>query len=252
LARRILDAVPGTPSVTDSRTPTASFRPRHPAALLGFTLLVAAGITLTRAPAVLALAAALFAIAALRAEGRRLRGELPLLGLAAVLFLAHALLARFEPAAVTAAALLALRLLALVYLTRWAVRAFLPAAARWLLSLPMPPRPRALALAAASARLSASLLPLAAREAEAQTLALRARGIRPGGGVAGRARFVAAWLLPFLGTMLRVGDALADALHARGYAAGAPRGTARFRWSPLDAAVLAGGLLAAGALLRGF
>jgi energy-coupling factor transporter transmembrane protein EcfT len=238
--------------VIDSQPERASIRPRHPAALLGFTLLVAAGISLARAPIALGMAVAVLAFMALRVERRRLRDELPLGGLAAVLFLAHALLARFEPAATMMAALRALRLLALVYLTRWASRAFLPAAARWLLSLPLPSRPRVLHMAAESARLSAAILPLAAREAESQTLALRARGIRSGGGVAGRARFVAAWLLPFLGTMLRVGDSLADALHARGYVAGAPRAAAvPLRWSIPDAFVMAGGLLAAGVLVRG-
>jgi len=244
--------VPGSPSAIDNSTSVASARPRHPAALLAFSLFAAAGITLARAPFVLAATTILFAAMALRAEGRRVRDELPLVGLAGVLFLAHALLARFQPEAVGVAALLALRLLALVYLTRWAARTFLSAAARWLLGLPLPSRPRALGMAAESARLSAAILPLAAREAEAQTLALRARGIRTGGGVGGRARFVAAWLLPFLGTMLRVGDALADALHARGYRAGAPRAAATPpRWAVSDVVLMAGGLLAAGALIRG-
>jgi energy-coupling factor transporter transmembrane protein EcfT len=244
--------VPGSPSLNRPTNRHAPPRPRHPAALLAFTLAAAAGITFARAPVVLAHTALAVAAGARPADGRPWRGELGFLGLATVLFAAHALLARFEPVAVRAAVLLALRLLALVYLTRWAVRTYLPGAARWLLALRLPARPRALALAAESARLSAALLPIAAREAEAQTLALRARGIRPRGGVRGRARFVAAWLLPFLGTMIRVGDSLADALHARGYVAGAPRrGAAVASWSPLDATLVIGGLALAGVLLRG-
>jgi energy-coupling factor transporter transmembrane protein EcfT len=244
--------VPGSPQWNDPNPIVASSRPRHPAAWLAFALLAAAGISFSRAPIVLALAAAVFAWLALRAEGRRWRHEAGLLGLAAILFGAHALLARFEAGALLAAALLALRLLALVYLTRWAARSFLPGAARWLLGLRLPSRPRPLGLAFESARLSAAILPLAAREAEAQTLALRARGIRPRGGFVGRARFLAAWLLPFLGTMLRVGDSLADALHARGYVPGARRATAGLpAWSFLDSGVVLGGLLVAGVLLRG-
>ena len=244
--------MPGAPSAIDSKTGRAPARPRHPVALLLFTLLAAAGITLAGAPIVLAATVVGFAALALRAEGRPVREEVPLAGLAGVLFLAHALLARFQPDAVGVAALLALRLLALIYLTRWAARSFLSGAARWMLGLPLPPRPRALRLAAESGRLAAAVLPLAAREAESQTLALRARGIWAAGGVAGRARFVAAWLLPFLGTMLRVGDALADALHARGYVAGAPRAAASPpRWAVRDAAVVIVGALVAGALIRG-
>ncbi|HEY6100260.1 MAG TPA: hypothetical protein VIW03_12565 [Anaeromyxobacter sp.] len=233
-------------------TPARRYPPRHPAGLLAFAALMAAGISLARAPFALAAAAAALAAMSLRVEGKRWRGELPLLGLAAILFAAHAILARFDPAATRVAVLLALRLLALVYLTRWAARAFLPAAARWMLGLRLPSHPRALALGVESARLSAAILPLAAREAEAQTAALRARGIRPGRGVGGRARFTAAWLLPFLGTMLRVGDAYADALHARGYVPGARRQWAeRPAWRAIDGAAVAAGALLAGILIYG-
>ncbi|HET9950347.1 MAG TPA: hypothetical protein VFS09_01000 [Candidatus Eisenbacteria bacterium] len=227
-------------------------RPRHPAAYLTFALAAGAGISFARGPIVLAAVALLFAALALRAEGKRLRHEIPLLGLAAILFLAHALLARFEPGATRGALLLALRLLALVYLTRWSVRAFLPGAAQWLLALPIPSRPRPLLLAFESARIATAMLPLAAREAESQTSALRARGIAPGRGFGGRSRFTAAWLLPFLGTMLRLGDALADALHARGYVAGARRaGLPREPWIAADTLLILAGALLAGGLIRG-
>ena len=245
--------MPGSPERNNPTTHPASARPRHPAALLAFALAAGVGISFARAPILLALTAVAFATLALRAEGKRPRAELPFLGLAAILFLAHAILARFEPHATLAAALLALRLLALVYLTRWAVKTFLPGAAQWLLEQPIPTRPRPLGLAIESARLSAALLPLAAREAEAQTLALRARGIRAGAGITGRARFTAAWLLPFLGTMLRVGDSLADALHARGYTPGKRRaGLARAPWAWADAGVILLGIAIAGVLFRGF
>ena len=244
--------MPGSPERNEPTTHPASARPRHPAALLAFTLAAGVGISFARAPILLALTVIVFAALALRAEGKRPLAELPFLGLAMILFLAHALLARFQPEPTIDAALLALRLLALVYLTRWAVRTFLPGAAQWLLEQPIPARPRALALAVESARLSAALLPLAAKEAEAQTFALRARGIRPGRGFTGRARFTAAWLLPFLGTMLRVGDALADALHARGYTPGKRRvGLARAPWAWADAGVIVLGIAIAGALVRG-
>jgi energy-coupling factor transporter transmembrane protein EcfT len=82
-----------------------------------------------------------------------------------------------------------------------------------------------------------ALLPLALGEAERQHLALRARALRPGRGLGGRARYLAAWLLPYLGTMLRVGDSYGEALHARGYALGAPRrGSASYRWAAPEAA----------------
>ena len=245
--------MPGSPERNDPTSHPASARPRHPAALLAFALAAGAGISFARAPILLALTAIAFAALALRAEGKRPRAELPFLGLAVILFLAHAILARFQPQATIAATLLALRLLALVYLTRWAVKTFLPGAAQWLLEQPIPTRPRPLALAVESARLSTALLPLAAKEAEAQTLALKARGIRTGRGLLGRARFTAAWILPFLGTMLRVGDALADALHARGYTPGKRRaGLARAPWALADAGVIVLGFAIAGALYRGF
>jgi len=248
----ILDAVPGSSTLNDQPTNFAFSRPRHPAAFLLFVLIVGGGMAFARGPIVLAGTAFVFAHLALRAEGRRPRAELPFLGIAVVVFLAHALLGRFEAEATRSAILLALRLLALVYLTRWSVRTFLPGAAQWLLALPIPARPRPLALAFESARISTAMLPLAAREAEQQTLALRARGIRPGGGLGGRARFTAAWLLPFLGTMLRLGDALADALHARGYVPATRRTTlAREPWTLADALLLLVAALLAGGLVRG-
>lgn len=243
--------MPGSPAVNAPNQP-ASIRPRHPAAFLLFALAAGVGLAFARDPIVLGVATLALAWLALRAEGRRPRHEIPFWTLALILFFAHALLGRFEPTALRAAAALALRLLALVYLTRWAVRTFLPGAAHWLLGLPIPRRPRFLLLGVESARLAATLLPLAAREAEAQTLALRARGIRGGRGLGGRARFLAAWLLPFLATMLRLGDSLGDALHARGYVAGARRaGGPRPPWAAPDAALVLGGLVVAGVLIRG-
>ena len=196
----------------------------HPAALLLATLAVGAGLAVTRSWPCLAAAALLLAVLTLRAEGRGLRAEGATLALAAVVFLAHALLSgpSFEAAAAPAAAI-ALRLLALLYLVRWSARAYLGRAARWLLGLTPPRRPRAAVALLESGRLTVSLLPLAMREAEQHATALRARGLRPGRGVAGRARYLTAWFLPFLGTMLRVSDAFADALLARGYAPGAAR-----------------------------
>jgi energy-coupling factor transporter transmembrane protein EcfT len=251
-ARRKLDAVPGSPEPFDPPPPKATLRPRHPAALLTFTLLVSVGIALANAPLALTLLVVAFAALALRAEGKRPRGEVPFLALAAVLFLAHAALGRFHPAPTAGALLLALRLLGLVYVTRWAARSFLPGAAHWLLQWPLPPRPRALALAAESARFAAVLLPMAAREAEGQTTALRARGVRAARGWGGRARFAAAWLLPFLGSMLRVGDAMSDALQARGYRAGARRrGLETPAWGAVDVGLLLLGAALAGVLVRG-
>lgn len=244
--------MPGSPERIDPTPQPATFRPRHPAALLTFTLLVATGIAFARAPVALAILVVAFAGLALRAEGKRPPGELPFLALASILFLAHALFAQFRPAPTVEALLLALRLLGLVYLTRWAARSFLPGAAHWLLQLPLPPRSRALALAAESARFAAVLLPVAVREAEAQTMALRARGVRTGAGLGGRARFTAAWLLPFLGSMLRVGDAMSDALQSRGYRPGTRRrGMARPAFRAADVGVLLLGSLVAGALIRG-
>ena len=243
--------MPGSPAVNAPNQP-APIRPRHPAAFLFFTLAAGVGLAFSRGPIVLAVTTVALACLALRAERRGPRNELPLGLLALILFLAHATLGRFQPEATRAAAVLALRLLALVYLTRWAVRTFLPAAAHWLLGLPVPRRPRFLLDGIESARLAATLLPLAARESEAQTLALRARGIRGGKGVVGRARFLAAWLLPFLATMLRIGDALGDALHARGYVPGARRaGRPRPAWAWADAALVLSGAVVAGVLIRG-
>ena len=248
----MLNAVPGSPTPNHSPPTEAFTRPRHPAAFLAFAFLLGGGIALARGPIALAATALAVAYLALKVEGKRPRNEAPFLGLALILFLAHAILARFEAGATRGAILLALRLLALVYLTRWSARSFLPGAAQWLLTLPIPSRPRPLVLAFESARMSTAMLPLAAREAEFQTLALRARGIRPGRGFGGRARFTAAWLLPFLGTMLRLGDALADALHARGYVP-ATRRTAlpRERWAAADTILVLIGAVAAGVLIRG-
>jgi hypothetical protein len=149
------------------------------------------------------------------------------------------------------ASLIALRLLALLYLLRWAARAFLERAARWLLGVRVPARPGWISLPIESGRHALALVPLGVREAGFQHMALRARGIVPAGGVRGRARYAAAWLLPFLATMLRVGECYADALVARGYRMGAPRRGPRPGWGWPDAAVITGGAASAAWLLRG-
>lgn len=227
-------------------------RPIHPAALLLACALVGLGLALARSPLDLAVAAVLGAVLALRAERRALRAELPLLALAAVVFVAHVLFSgRSFTESWRPAALIALRLLALLYLLRWAARAFLGRAARWLLSLPLPARPRPLLLALESGRHAVALAPLALREAERQQEALRARGLTPSGGATERARYLAAWLVPYLGTMLRLGESYAEALTARGYEMGRRRSdVAAWTWSWIDSGALALGAAAAVWLLR--
>ena len=183
-------------------------------------------MALTRSWIDLAAAAALLCFVAVRAERRRARDEAGLLGLALVVFLAHVVAAgKGFRGALVPAAVIACRLLALLYLLRWAARVALGPIARWLMGQKPPARPRFLLLLAESARLTAGLLPLALREAEQHVTALRGRGIRPGRGLRGLARYLLAWFLPFLGTMLRIGDAYADALTARGYVPGRARRT---------------------------
>jgi len=70
----------------------------------------------------LAAAAALLAFAALRAERRTARSEAPLVGLALIVFLAHVVAAEGIRTALAPAAVVAWRLLALLYLLRWAAR----------------------------------------------------------------------------------------------------------------------------------
>lgn len=244
--------MPGTPRTPDPRTESRAHRPVHPAALLVSCLLAGLALSFTRSPLWLALSAVLLLVIALRAEGRRLQDEAPLFVLTSIVFAAHLFLSgapirdAFRPAAS-----IALRLLALFYLTRWAARSFLPRAARWLFSRPVPRRPRVATLLFESGRMTVALLPLALREAEQQHLALRARGIRPGRGVAGRARFLAAWIVPFLGTMLRVGESYGDALAARGVTVGgARRGGPAFAWGAREAAAITGAALVSAWLLR--
>lgn len=228
-------------------------RPIHPAATLLACILVGLGLSLTHAPIDLAVLAVLGAAFALRAEGRSIRSELPLWALALVVFLAHTFLSG-RPIAVAAlpAALIALRLLALLYLLRWAARAFLGNAARWLLALPLPRRPRVLLLALESGRHAVALVPLALREAGQQHEALRARGFRPPRNATGRARYIAAWLLPYLGTMLRLGECYGEALWARGYAMGERRSSGHgWRWGWIESATIVLGAASAVWLLRG-
>lgn len=245
--------MPGKPSSHVDPRDKQSPRPVHPAALLLACTLVGIGLSLARSPLDLAVAATLGAALALRSEHRGLRAELPLLGLALVVFLAHWLIAgRALAASVRPAALIALRLLALWYLLRWAARAFLGNAARWLLARRLPTRPRALLLALESSRHAVALTPLAVREAERQQEALRARGCNASGGAAERARYITAWLIPYLGTMLRLGESYAEALAARGYVMGRRRSdAARWSWGWIESGALAGGAAAAVWLLRG-
>ncbi len=250
MARRILDTVPGSPR-SDAHSIHRSWSlALHPAALLLSAAVVAAGLAVTRSWPSLALATLLLAALTLRAERRSLRSEIPTLAIAAVVFLAHTFLAggSWRSAAAPAAAI-ALRLLALLYLLRWSARAFLGRAARWMLGLAPPRRPRIAAALLDSGRLTVSLLPLALREAEQHAVALRARGLKPGRRLTGRVRYLIAWFLPFLGTMLRASDAFADALLARGYALGAARRSGlavawgAAEWAALgSAAILAWGI----------
>src|SRR2546428_600122 len=107
---------------------------------------------MTRSWIDLAAAAALLAFLALRPEGKPARNEAPLVGLALLVFLAHVVGAGKEyRSALAPAAVIACRLLALLYLLRWAARAALGSVARWLMGLKPPPRPRSLLLLAASA-----------------------------------------------------------------------------------------------------
>lgn len=240
--------MPGSPrSEEASHDPPESKRPVHPAALLVCCALLGAGVSFARAPLWIGLFAALAMAMALRVEGRPLRGEATLLGLAAIVFAAHLLLGGRPPREAAApSAAIALRLLGLLYLTRWAARSFLPRAARWLFARPGPRGPRPLAVLFESGRMTLALLPVALREAEQQHLAIRARGLGAGRGAGGRARYLAAWLLPFLATMLRVGDAYGDALLARGYAPGAPRRSGlALCFGAVEAAALLGAAVAA-------
>jgi energy-coupling factor transporter transmembrane protein EcfT len=245
--------VPGSPRSDAASDPFQRITRLHPAALLAAAMAVGAGLALARVWWILAAASLAFLLLARRAERRPLRAELPFLGLAAVVLAAHTAAAGAGwREALASAAAIAFRLLALAYLVRWAARAFLGRASRWLLGLTPPRRPRLLTTLVESGRLTMSLLPLALREAEQHALALRARGIRPGRGAAGRARFIAAWFLPFLGTMLRSSDAFADALQTRGYAIGAPRrGGLVLAWGVGEWSLIGGAGLLAWGLARG-
>jgi len=179
------------------------------------------GLAAVRSWIWLAISAGLLGAAALRAERRPPRAEGSVLLLAAIVFLAHALFAsRRDAEGWASAGAIALRLLALLYLLRWAARVALGRVGRWLMGLRAPARPRVLLLLSESARMTAALLPLALREAEQHAAALRARGIRVGRGIRGFARYLLAWFLPFLGTALRISETYADALMARGYRPG--------------------------------
>lgn len=246
--------MPGSPRSDALKSRNDLSRPIHPAALLLACLAVGTGFALTTSLPLLAIAAFAGCAIALRVEGKTLRQELPLLLLAAIVFAAHTLLAG-KPIleAARPAGLIAVRLLALLYLLRWAARAFLGDAARWLASMPVPAKPRFLLLAAESGRHALALTPRAIREAELQHVALRARGFRAGNGARGRARYVAAWMLPFLGTMLRLGESYGEALEARGYVLGRARKSGlTLRWGVAEVLVLATGGLILALLLHGF
>jgi len=227
-------------------------RALHPAAGLFAVLAIGVGLSFTASPIALATGAVLLGVLTLRRERRGARAEAPFLLLALIVFAAHLLFSGHPlREALLPAGIIALRLLALVYLARWAARAVLPGAARWLFGRGGIARPRPLALLVESGRMTLALLPLAIAESERQHLALRARAIRPGRGLAGRARYLAAWLLPYLGTMLRVGDAYAEALQARGHTLGARRrGAATYAWGVLEMGGTLLALAAAAWLLR--
>jgi len=83
-----------------------------------------------------------------------------------ILILAHVATGRQGlPHAIAPAAVIAWRLLALLYLLRWP-RASRSAHARWLMVAKAPARPRVLLLLVESARLTAGLLPVAVARAE--------------------------------------------------------------------------------------
>ncbi len=246
--------MPGSPEPDNVQAKRGTTRGLHPLAWLISLALLVCGVAMTRSWIDLALAVPILAVAALRAERRRAVEEAGLLGLALVVFLAHVGVAgRGFRQALAPAAVIAFRLLALLYLLRWTARVALGPIARWLMGLKPPTRPRFLLLLAESARLTAGLLPLALREAEQHATALRARGIRPGGGLRGLARYLLAWFLPFLGTMLRIGDAYADALTVRGYVPGrARRSGLVLSWGPREWGAIAGSAGAAAWFLHGF
>jgi energy-coupling factor transporter transmembrane protein EcfT len=246
--------VPGSPKPGGVHIQTEGRRALHPLAWLLSLVLLTAGLTMTHSWIDLAAAAVLLAFAALRVERRRARDEVPILSLAAIVFLAHVALAgKGYRAAIVPAAAIACRLLALLYLLRWAARSALGSIARWLMGKKPPARPRVLLLLAESARLTAGLLPLALREAEQHVVALRGRGIRPGRGLAGITRYLLAWFLPFLGTMLRIGDAYADALTVRGYVPGRARRTGLvLAWGVREWGAIAGSAGTCAWFLRGF
>jgi energy-coupling factor transporter transmembrane protein EcfT len=239
--------VPGSPD--DDAHPNKKNHTLHPLAWLLSLALLGSGLAMTQSWVGLLAGAAVFCLLSLRAERKELRGEVPLLLLALLLFGVHVLAAGKEfRAALAPAAVIALRLLALLYLLRWSARVALGGIARWLMAKRPPARPRFLLLLVESARLTAGLLPLSLREAEQHGLALRGRGIRPGPGLPGLCRYLLAWFLPFLGTMLRVGDAYAEALTARGYVPGRARRSGQpLSWGGREwAAILASALVTVG------
>lgn len=245
--------MPGSPQSDSNNVDQPRTRVLHPAALLVTCALLGLGLTVGGSIPDLVLSAVLFAAMALRAESRPIREELPLWGLAAIVFLANLLVRGGPfPARLERSVAIALRLLALLYLLRWSARAWLGRAGRWLLTLRVPSRPRVFLLAMESARHAVALVPLAIRESGQQHEALRARGLAPGRGAGARARYVAAWLLPFLGTMLRLSESYLDALVVRGYGMGAPRSRGLAEaWGLPEVLVIAAGSLGAAWLLRG-
>jgi energy-coupling factor transporter transmembrane protein EcfT len=244
--------VPGSPEPDEVNPESGNTRALHPLAWLVSLALAGAGLAMARSWILLALAATLLGILALRAERKSPRAEAPLLALALIVFLAHVLFAgKNFRAALAPSAAIAWRLLALLYLLRWAARSALGPIARWLMAKKPPSRPRILLVLVESARLTAGLLPLALREAGQHVQALRGRGIRPGRGLQGIARYLLAWFLPFLGTMLRIGDAYADALTARGYQLGhARRAGLPLHWGIREWAAVVGSATGAAWFLR--
>jgi len=183
------------------------------------------GVAMTRSWIDLAAAALLLAFAALRAEGRRVRDELRFSSSPLILFLAHVATAgKGYRTAIAPAAVIAWRLLALLYLLRWAARVALGPIARWLMGRKPPQGRGSCSFSWRAPGSRPGLLPVAVREAEQHVTALRGVEFVPLAAF-GISRYLLAWFLPFLGTMLRVGDAYADALTARGYVPGRARRT---------------------------
>ncbi|HMI30492.1 MAG TPA: hypothetical protein VK527_02050, partial [Candidatus Limnocylindrales bacterium] len=81
--------MPGSPEPDDLNPKPSGTRALHPLAWLVSLALIASALAMARSWIDLAAAAGLLAFAALRAESRPARSEIPILGLALIVFLAH-------------------------------------------------------------------------------------------------------------------------------------------------------------------